>query len=1211
MEWLNEWTKDQLADYFVAARSLMNDKAGAITDRDWSTLNGRIARPIAEMKQLRDTFGQLILAEESTPEQFITAVQNRDVTEFDVHRSTVNTSKTRRNTKLSARAAEGQATEEAVRSNTRSAKRAAAMKNTREPHAAPEPVFFTSTTTDLADSTDDVALVLAFGLGSSSSLLPSAPTSNPPALSRPGSNSDPMGINSFMRHDDTGNGDETHRNGGMKGTSNGFGNASTAPNNNSSSQHYTTGSKKAESKTTKVSGRKIRLKTELDNDPILPLPTQTILPQAPVSKIALPPVNTAPLLEMLDTALGGPHGDALRRFATYEWFYPNIDQDWFQHSDFLSMLHSLHLGRMETGTKAQWNLVRRAFGNPRRMSKNFFHQERDKLEQHRSYVRLLRPSRGGPAPSNSAHADPGSPRSSVNAQSAEHAYQAQLHSAPTSQPHLEHVALHSAYANPNDSVDEMWANDTAGDPNALGIRIGMGTLGASNAQGVGFISKDKSQVIPKGTRVVVWTKGILSTRPSATAVHTASARKRYNLPDPALEVAPTTNSIQSAGKLSSVDVSTSTIHEEDEDSHESDTDGEESLDGTILEDGEADEASDSLAESELPPKSKASSNTEEASNAPVKPSSTASSAMDVDEATCENDSTVRVSTTSNTALPSSDVHQSSSEATLATSSSLPFSLSAAARLGLIAVPSEGRSGSVVLMPSEVVSGRVVKCKKDNTYQVQLAGALENGSHVVTVDDTHIMSCDVNRVSAKRRSAVNTYKVEFNQHEVPIRLHPLAGADQTDVLKTVMLQTPHFFEPDYNLTAIVMLLLDWKEVTLSSMGKALDTLEKSKRTLDAVDAGTKNLAVTSVASLRNKYNSSEAAVKTMTERLHVINEQLAQYRPNLIERRVMVASSHLVASAVQSSRTLADVALSMVPPPTLSVAKLAAARSSEETTNGHSRHPSSSSSSSDSDSNGSAREKAVGGEGGAKTSEEKKDASMDVSATETAPAPETPTKKSDSSDSNTDAPKSTTGGEDGANNSKDQTAQPADLSSPTADGLAALTSLGKTPEREAEIRRLEDESMMTLTEMLISTPTKLRAVPSGLRGVGAPLALTAASSNPLLPSLTTPRSRSFSLATLDSMDDLGGLMMGLGDEKSEEELPAGYQSEPIRNRVASSLALIKVLAQDGISADVREATVKVALSILQAAHHSQNNSLFESIKAQCDELLHVLAHSERF
>lgn len=1149
MEWLNEWTKDQLADYFVAARSLMNDKAGAITDRDWSTLNGRIARPIAEMKQLRDSFGQLILAEESTPEQFITAVQNRDVTEFDVHRSTVNASKARRNTKLSARAAEGQATEEAVRSNTRSAKRAAALKGARDPPSLPDPGFFASTTTDLADSTDDVARVLAFGLGSA--LPPASPLLPVPPIRTP-SNSESLGINSFLHHDSASSDD--FRNGALKNSPNFSSNL--PPLIPSTSQSFANASKKPESKTSRIAGRKIRAKSELDNDPIIITPALSHSLSSSL-RASLPPVNTAPPLETLHTAFREPHGEALRRFATYEWFYPNIDQDWFQQSDFLSMLHSLHLGRMETGTRAQWNLVRRAFGTPRRMSKTFFHQERDKLEQHRSYVRLLRPRAGLAAASSLTSVPQAEPISPSSLVPSEVPMTALGQFASSSQPQLEHVAIHSAQANPNDSVDEMWASDAAGDPNALGIRVPLGTLGVSNAHGVGYISKDKSQVIPKGTRVVVWTKGILSTRPSATAVHSAAARKGKKSQD-LLSLAG-----GSGGKPNSVDVSTtSTIHEEDEDEHDSETDI--SLDGAIMEEGEADEASESQAEPDALPKPRVSSSASEA-----KLRANSGDQMDVDGT--DSPASINRSTT------------------------------------LISVPSEGRSGAVVSMPSEVVSGRVVKCKKDNTYQVQLAGALENGSHVVTVDDVHIMSCDVNRVSAKRRSAVNTYKVAFNQHEVHSRLHPLAGANQTDVLKSVMLQTPHFFEPDYNLTAIVMLLLDWKEVILSDMGKALDTLEKSKRTLDAVDAGTKTLAVTSVSSLRNKYNSSENAIVNLTERLHVINEQLAQYRPNLVERRVMVASSHLVAAAVHSSRTLADVALTMVPPATMTAATVAARCSEEETS-----QPSTSSESSSSTHDGSKTEKTIGGEGKSPEGVEKeKEVSnaMDVSAPE---VPSTPTKSEPLANGPTDGAstseesKSATGGEDGASKPAEQNGA---LSSP--DGLTTLASLAKSPEKD-EIRLLEDESMMTLTELLVSTPTKRRAVGSG----AVPRALSATSANPLSAAMpSSSRSRSFSAMELGDMDGEDSFYPNntsvFSDYDAMEEPQQSRDSEAIRNRIASSLALIKVLAQDGITADVREATVKVALNILQAEHHSQNNLLFESIKVQCEELLHVLASSERF
>lgn len=1314
MEWLKDWTKDQLADYFVAARGLMNDKAGAITDRDWSTLNGKITRPISEMKQLRDSFGHLILAEESTPEQFITAVQNRDVTEFDVHRPTSNTSKMRRNTKLSARAAEGVITEEVVRNSTRSAKRAAATARTLEPLSSIEKTYFPTGNNDLADSTDDVARVLAFGLGS---VLP-APA---PAPTRTGRALDGAILGSFPSHDALLHSDDyrlglAHSSGASSSTpssgppSTAFLSSGASPLGLSPPNAFPNNPKKTETRYGRPPGRKNRSTVEMEaaahaSDLALasPTPSSTLLPSTnpnlspfgapsplPTShslnhsllhphampgassastsawrepRYYLPPVNTSPLVDTLLKALEGQNADAVRRWCMYEWFYPNLDQDWFQQSDFLSMLHSLRLGRLEVATKAQWNLVRRACGKPRRMSKRFFEQEREKLEQHRSYVRMLRPRGPGTIGANSS-ATSNAPSNTSN--SANDGTSVQTGAINTSTQGIEFVMSHASGAKGvgNHDLEEVWPTDVTGatDVNTMGIRVGLGTLGATNAMGVGYIAKDKSQVIPKGTRVLVWTRGIISTRPSATAVHSAAARKGKKVKKSAGSTSSKSANYESSGTGSAASKTSSFGDSnsqgvtgsanymgsyDDDEGVDSDSEEELSLDEMGEETSESQvegqEAASSSTSSKLKPPSASSTSQQQqqghqnASNvlttiSNAKPWKFSAGSMDLDLSSSANNQ----ASSNNPGSNNSSFSSSGSSTITSAKRSQDPSL-------LIQVPSEGRSGTVVFMPSEVIPGRVVKCKKDNTYQVQLAGALENGSHVVTVDDVHIMSCDVNRAMAKKRSAVMICKVEFNRNEVKSRIHPTAAAtNPMDLLQSVMLQTPHFFEPDYNLTAIVMLLLDWKEVALNDMGKALENMEKGKRTLDAVDAGTKTLAPASITTLRNKYRSNERALISLTERLHLINEQLDQYRPKLVERRNMVASSHLVASAVQSARTLSNVAISMTPAPTSWTTSNSGSNTASNAASNDSKSSSSSSSSSSTINTGQNSTNNTANPTPTPDLDQQTNSipiKIESSASEK-PQNEVKTQENVDNEKKEDEIKElkSTSSMDvdlddkEKENSKmegselDAPAQESDLlnNEISSDGV----SIGKSPEKDADLRRLEDESMMTLTEMLTATPTKMRAVASSIPSI--PLAIPV--NLPPLPAPNSGRHLRNGSATPSSAgsgqpsDALLGSQSAFpwGYDPEEPALspstqafwpvtdPLGVEkeNETVRDRVASALALLKVLAHEGINPEVREATVKVALNIMHSDHFAQNDALFDAVRAQCDEILVHLASAEQ-
>lgn len=101
----------------------------------------------------------------------------------------------------------------------------------------------------------------------------------------------------------------------------------------------------------------------------------------------------------------------LRRWCMFEWFYSAIDYPWFAKSEFVEYLNHVRLGHVPRLTRIEWGVIRRYFhisylcfietcfpkclfvhycsslGKPRRLSKQFLQEEREKLEQYRESVR--------------------------------------------------------------------------------------------------------------------------------------------------------------------------------------------------------------------------------------------------------------------------------------------------------------------------------------------------------------------------------------------------------------------------------------------------------------------------------------------------------------------------------------------------------------------------------------------------------------------------------------------------------------------------------------------------------------------------------------------------------------------------------------------------------------------------------------------------------
>lgn len=79
--------------------------------------------------------------------------------------------------------------------------------------------------------------------------------------------------------------------------------------------------------------------------------------------------------------------EKVRRWCVYEWFYSAIDLPWFARNEFVEYLNHAGLGHVPRLTRAEWGVIRGSLGKPRRLSKRFLQEERDKLEAYRDTVR--------------------------------------------------------------------------------------------------------------------------------------------------------------------------------------------------------------------------------------------------------------------------------------------------------------------------------------------------------------------------------------------------------------------------------------------------------------------------------------------------------------------------------------------------------------------------------------------------------------------------------------------------------------------------------------------------------------------------------------------------------------------------------------------------------------------------------------------------------
>ncbi|XP_019857547.1 PREDICTED: protein lin-9 homolog [Amphimedon queenslandica] len=102
-------------------------------------------------------------------------------------------------------------------------------------------------------------------------------------------------------------------------------------------------------------------------------------------------LNQQPWIKHIKTFLRLPKA---LTWSRYEWFCSDIDKPFFEGSnDFIQCLDEsfpdLKVSQNHELTQAQWRLVRRMIGKPRRCSSTFFAEERHLLEERRKQVREL------------------------------------------------------------------------------------------------------------------------------------------------------------------------------------------------------------------------------------------------------------------------------------------------------------------------------------------------------------------------------------------------------------------------------------------------------------------------------------------------------------------------------------------------------------------------------------------------------------------------------------------------------------------------------------------------------------------------------------------------------------------------------------------------------------------------------------------------------
>jgi hypothetical protein len=88
----------------------------------------------------------------------------------------------------------------------------------------------------------------------------------------------------------------------------------------------------------------------------------------------------------------------LGAWAACEWHLAPVDAAFFAHNEFVDCLVSSGIRLPARLTRPEWSVIRSKLGRPRRLSRAFLTEERQRLERTRQNVRALAanrvPSRG-------------------------------------------------------------------------------------------------------------------------------------------------------------------------------------------------------------------------------------------------------------------------------------------------------------------------------------------------------------------------------------------------------------------------------------------------------------------------------------------------------------------------------------------------------------------------------------------------------------------------------------------------------------------------------------------------------------------------------------------------------------------------------------------------------------------------------------------------
>ncbi|OQR81394.1 hypothetical protein THRCLA_11776 [Thraustotheca clavata] len=78
-----------------------------------------------------------------------------------------------------------------------------------------------------------------------------------------------------------------------------------------------------------------------------------------------------------------------KQIRSMQWkkFIAAIDEAFFEHSEFLDCLEQLGMKHVQKAKRSEWSVIRMSMGHPRRFSKTFLNEERQKLHRYRNVVR--------------------------------------------------------------------------------------------------------------------------------------------------------------------------------------------------------------------------------------------------------------------------------------------------------------------------------------------------------------------------------------------------------------------------------------------------------------------------------------------------------------------------------------------------------------------------------------------------------------------------------------------------------------------------------------------------------------------------------------------------------------------------------------------------------------------------------------------------------